>query len=68
MNSGPAGHPLDGVVSLHAGLKSRRCRRNPGSSGHSVNAKQPERPPFQGGPSRCESGHGDHLRKLMVDG
>lgn len=27
--------PLDGVVSLHAGLKSRRCRRNPDSSGHS---------------------------------
>jgi hypothetical protein len=25
-----------------------------------VNAKQPERPLFQGGPSRCESGHGDH--------
>ena len=25
--------PLDGVVSLHAGLKSRRCRRNPDSSG-----------------------------------
>ena len=32
-----AGQPtssLDGVVSLHAGLKSRRCRRNPDSSGH----------------------------------
>ena len=26
----------------------------------SVNTKQPERPLFQGGPSRCESGHGDH--------
>jgi hypothetical protein len=26
--------PLDGVVSLHAGLKSRKCRRNPDSSGY----------------------------------
>ena len=28
----------------------------------SVNAKQIERPVFQAGPSRCESGHGCHVR------
>jgi hypothetical protein len=65
-----AGRPfpesLDGVVSLHAGLKSRRCRCKSDSSGQylSVNAKQPERPALQAGPSRCESGHGCHALKV----
>lgn len=32
-----------------------------------MNAKQPERPALQAGPSRCESGHGRHALKVQSD-
>ena len=59
---------LDGVDSLHAWPKPRRCRCDSDSSGHatSVNAKQIERPALQAGPSRCESGHGRQCPRSSV--